>query len=139
MKSPELKLLFIIQLCDFLLGIFSAMTLDLQSSVQITKKKQPDPQEAGNLPLYPMVFGLLVKYPDSALGQLHMESTLDGNKLYISGNGVLFQHVTYVFLQVCLPCFLKRVLFGSSSFFLAEGTAVFLWLYLLVDLLSMIN
>ncbi|KAM3828777.1 BTB/POZ domain-containing protein KCTD19 isoform 4-T4 [Vipera latastei] len=45
------------------------------------------------LPLYPMVLGLLVKYPDSALGQLHMESTLDGNKLYISGNGVLFQHV----------------------------------------------
>ncbi|KAJ6666130.1 hypothetical protein lerEdw1_001034, partial [Lerista edwardsae] len=75
-------------------GIFSATTLDLQGSVQSTKKKQPDPQEAGNLPLYPMVFGLLVKYPDSALGQLHMESTLDGNKLYISGNGVLFQHVT---------------------------------------------
>ncbi|XP_039209522.1 BTB/POZ domain-containing protein KCTD19 isoform X2 [Crotalus tigris] len=45
------------------------------------------------LPLYPMVLGLLVKYPDSALGPLHMESTLDGNKLYISGNGVLFQHV----------------------------------------------
>ncbi|XP_066494017.1 BTB/POZ domain-containing protein KCTD19 [Tiliqua scincoides] len=62
-------------------------------SVQSTKKKQQDPQEAGSLSLYPMVFGLLVKYPDSALGQLHMESTLDGNKLYISGNGVLFQHV----------------------------------------------
>uniref|UniRef100_A0A8D2Q555 Potassium channel tetramerization domain containing 19 n=1 Tax=Varanus komodoensis TaxID=61221 RepID=A0A8D2Q555_VARKO len=50
-------------------------------------------QEAARLPLYPMTLGLLVKYPDSALGQLHMESTLDGNKLYISGNGVLFQHV----------------------------------------------
>uniref|UniRef100_A0A8D0DHY1 Potassium channel tetramerization domain containing 19 n=1 Tax=Salvator merianae TaxID=96440 RepID=A0A8D0DHY1_SALMN len=46
-----------------------------------------------SLPLYPMVLGLLVKYPDSALGQLHMESTLDGNRIYILGNGVLFQHV----------------------------------------------
>uniref|UniRef100_A0A8D0BAR8 Potassium channel tetramerization domain containing 19 n=1 Tax=Salvator merianae TaxID=96440 RepID=A0A8D0BAR8_SALMN len=48
---------------------------------------------AVSLPLYPMVLGLLVKYPDSALGQLHMESTLDGNRIYILGNGVLFQHV----------------------------------------------
>lgn len=77
------------------------MASDLQGSVQNIKKKQQVPHEAGSLPLYPMVFGLLVKYPDSALGQLHMESTLDGNKLYISGNGVLFQHVTYVSLQVC--------------------------------------
>lgn len=44
-------------------------------------------------PLYTMALGLLVKYPDSALGQLHIESTLDGSRLYITGNGVLFQHV----------------------------------------------
>uniref|UniRef100_A0A452HXL2 Potassium channel tetramerisation-type BTB domain-containing protein n=1 Tax=Gopherus agassizii TaxID=38772 RepID=A0A452HXL2_9SAUR len=44
-------------------------------------------------PLYVMALGVLVKYPDSALGQLHIESTLDRNQLYISGNGVLFQHV----------------------------------------------
>ncbi|XP_008064890.1 BTB/POZ domain-containing protein KCTD19 [Carlito syrichta] len=44
-------------------------------------------------PLYMMALGLLVKYPDSALGQLHIESTLDGSRLYITGNGVLFQHV----------------------------------------------
>ncbi|XP_010595030.2 BTB/POZ domain-containing protein KCTD19 [Loxodonta africana] len=44
-------------------------------------------------PLYVMAFGLLVKYPDSALGQLRIESTLDGSRLYITGNGVLFQHV----------------------------------------------
>uniref|UniRef100_A0ACB8EAR6 Uncharacterized protein n=1 Tax=Sphaerodactylus townsendi TaxID=933632 RepID=A0ACB8EAR6_9SAUR len=62
----------------------------LQGFVKSTGRKQ---QEAASLPLYPMVLGLLVKYPDSALGQLHIESTLDGNKLYISGNGVLFQHV----------------------------------------------
>uniref|UniRef100_A0A8C6RGF0 Potassium channel tetramerisation domain containing 19 n=1 Tax=Nannospalax galili TaxID=1026970 RepID=A0A8C6RGF0_NANGA len=44
-------------------------------------------------PLYIMALGLLVKYPDSALGQLRIESTLDGSRLYITGNGVLFQHV----------------------------------------------
>uniref|UniRef100_A0A8D2LEB6 Potassium channel tetramerization domain containing 19 n=1 Tax=Varanus komodoensis TaxID=61221 RepID=A0A8D2LEB6_VARKO len=63
------------------------------SSAKSTVQKQLCGQEAARLPLYPMTLGLLVKYPDSALGQLHMESTLDGNKLYISGNGVLFQHV----------------------------------------------
>ncbi|XP_006878959.1 PREDICTED: BTB/POZ domain-containing protein KCTD19 [Elephantulus edwardii] len=44
-------------------------------------------------PLYMLALGLLVKYPDSALGQLRIESTLDGSRLYITGNGVLFQHV----------------------------------------------
>ncbi|XP_073081481.1 BTB/POZ domain-containing protein KCTD19 isoform X1 [Manis javanica] len=44
-------------------------------------------------PLYMMALGLLIKYPDSALGQLHIESTLDGSRLYITGNGVLFQHI----------------------------------------------
>uniref|UniRef100_A0A670KGI7 Potassium channel tetramerization domain containing 19 n=1 Tax=Podarcis muralis TaxID=64176 RepID=A0A670KGI7_PODMU len=62
-------------------------------NVKSTMKKPQAVQEAASLPLFPMALGLLVKYPDSALGQLHMESTLDGNKLYISGNGVLFQHV----------------------------------------------
>ncbi|XP_062817636.1 BTB/POZ domain-containing protein KCTD19 isoform X2 [Anolis carolinensis] len=45
------------------------------------------------LALFPMALGLLVKYPDSALGQLHMEGSLDRSRLYVSGNGVLFQHV----------------------------------------------
>uniref|UniRef100_A0A8C4K543 Potassium channel tetramerization domain containing 19 n=1 Tax=Dromaius novaehollandiae TaxID=8790 RepID=A0A8C4K543_DRONO len=44
-------------------------------------------------PLYVMALGLLVKYPDSALGQLYVGSNLGRSKLYISGNGVLFQHV----------------------------------------------
>ncbi|XP_061450634.1 BTB/POZ domain-containing protein KCTD19 [Rhineura floridana] len=74
-------------------GVYSEETFDLQASLKRTMKKQLGVQEAASLPLFPMVLGLLVKYPDSALGQLHMESTLDGNKLYISGNGVLFQHV----------------------------------------------
>ncbi|XP_051884473.1 BTB/POZ domain-containing protein KCTD19-like [Pristis pectinata] len=46
-----------------------------------------------NKPLYVLVLELLVKYPDSALGQLCIESSLDGMKLYIFGNGVLFKHV----------------------------------------------
>ncbi|KAG8143794.1 hypothetical protein E2320_000960 [Naja naja] len=62
-----------------------------QRSTVAQQQRVQDPSVL--LPLYPMVLGLLVKYPDSALGQLHVESTLDGNKLYISGNGVLFQHV----------------------------------------------
>uniref|UniRef100_UPI00398F65A5 BTB/POZ domain-containing protein KCTD19-like n=1 Tax=Pristiophorus japonicus TaxID=55135 RepID=UPI00398F65A5 len=44
-------------------------------------------------PLYVLVLELLVKYPDSALGQLCIESSLDGMKLFIFGNGVLFKHV----------------------------------------------
>ncbi|XP_041123914.1 BTB/POZ domain-containing protein KCTD19-like isoform X2 [Polyodon spathula] len=43
-------------------------------------------------PLYVMVLELLVKYPDSALGQLHVDSNLEGSKVYITGKGVIFQH-----------------------------------------------
>ncbi|KAM6430403.1 BTB/POZ domain-containing protein KCTD19, partial [Liasis olivaceus] len=75
-------------------GICSSEASNSQSCHRSTTAQQQSVQDASALlPLYPMVLGLLVKYPDSALGQLHMESTLDGNKLYISGNGVLFQHV----------------------------------------------
>ncbi|XP_044289868.1 BTB/POZ domain-containing protein KCTD19 [Varanus komodoensis] len=82
-----------VKICRRNPGVHSEGTCDLQSSAKSTVQKQLCGQEAARLPLYPMTLGLLVKYPDSALGQLHMESTLDGNKLYISGNGVLFQHV----------------------------------------------
>ncbi|KAF5897068.1 BTB/POZ domain-containing protein KCTD19 isoform X1 [Clarias magur] len=44
-------------------------------------------------PLYVLSLGLLVQYPDSSLGQLCVESNLEGSRLYITGNGVLFQHV----------------------------------------------
>ncbi|KAM4614100.1 BTB/POZ domain-containing protein KCTD19 [Discoglossus pictus] len=47
----------------------------------------------GLKPLYAMALGLLAKYPDSVLGQLHVESSVDGSKLFIAGNGTLFQHV----------------------------------------------
>ncbi|XP_078068135.1 BTB/POZ domain-containing protein KCTD19-like [Mustelus asterias] len=49
--------------------------------------------EMTDKPLYVLVLELLVKYPDSALGQLSIDSSLDGMKLYIFGNGVLFKHV----------------------------------------------
>ncbi|KAG7315118.1 hypothetical protein KOW79_021206 [Hemibagrus wyckioides] len=44
-------------------------------------------------PLYVLSLSLLVKYPDSSLGQLCVDSNLEGNRLYIIGTGVLFQHV----------------------------------------------
>ncbi|XP_062405872.1 BTB/POZ domain-containing protein KCTD19-like [Sardina pilchardus] len=44
-------------------------------------------------PLYIMTFDLLVKYPDSSLGQLHIDSNLEGSRLYVTGSGVVFQHV----------------------------------------------
>ncbi|KAM5137878.1 BTB/POZ domain-containing protein KCTD19 [Mantella aurantiaca] len=43
-------------------------------------------------PFYIMSLELLGKYPDSALGQLYIESSVDGRKLYICGTGSLFQH-----------------------------------------------
>nr|XP_014351353.1 PREDICTED: BTB/POZ domain-containing protein KCTD19 isoform X3 [Latimeria chalumnae] len=59
----------------------SVQDLNLSSTPHISLK-----------PLYILILELLVKYPDSALGQLHIESNLDGSKLYIAGNGVLFKH-----------------------------------------------
>ncbi|XP_042294171.1 BTB/POZ domain-containing protein KCTD19 isoform X1 [Sceloporus undulatus] len=83
-----------VRICKAHLGVCSEETLDLQGCAKSPAEKPPEAMKKGlPLPLYPMVLGLLVKYPDSALGQLHMEGTLDGDKLYISGNGVLFQHV----------------------------------------------
>ncbi|XP_072527469.1 BTB/POZ domain-containing protein KCTD19-like [Salminus brasiliensis] len=56
-----------------------------------------DPCSEGQLscalePLYVLSLSLVVKYPDSSLGQLRVESNLEGSRLYITGNGVLFQH-----------------------------------------------
>ncbi|XP_040264888.1 BTB/POZ domain-containing protein KCTD19 [Bufo bufo] len=44
-------------------------------------------------PFYILALELLAKYPDSSLGQLSIESSVDGNKLYITGTGTLFLHV----------------------------------------------
>ncbi|KAM6324926.1 LOW QUALITY PROTEIN: BTB/POZ domain-containing protein KCTD19 [Podargus strigoides] len=53
-------------------------------------------------PLYAMVLGLLVSYPDLSLGQLCMGSNLDRSHLHLSGNGLLCQH-TRNWLGTCLP------------------------------------
>uniref|UniRef100_A0A8C3HLU7 Potassium channel tetramerization domain containing 19 n=1 Tax=Chrysemys picta bellii TaxID=8478 RepID=A0A8C3HLU7_CHRPI len=74
-------------------GNCSMLTSNLEDSVKGIVNKMLEVQEVVRPPLYVMALGVLVKYPDSALGQLHIESTLDRNQLYISGNGVLFQHV----------------------------------------------
>ncbi|XP_064194060.1 BTB/POZ domain-containing protein KCTD19-like [Anguilla rostrata] len=50
-------------------------------------------KQSSSLPLYVMTFNLLVKYPDSSLGQLYVDSNVDGSKVYITGSGVIFQHV----------------------------------------------
>ncbi|XP_029464644.1 BTB/POZ domain-containing protein KCTD19 [Rhinatrema bivittatum] len=74
------------------LGHSAKETPSYQLSVQHIVNTNGVTQAAAR-PWYTMALSLLVKYPDSALGQLHMESTVDGRKLYITGNGVLFQHV----------------------------------------------
>nr|XP_025037262.1 BTB/POZ domain-containing protein KCTD19 isoform X2 [Pelodiscus sinensis] len=72
-------------------GNCSLLTSNLDNSIKGVVNKMLD--SPARPPLYVMALGVLVKYPDSALGQLHIESTLDRTQLYISGNGVLFQHV----------------------------------------------
>ncbi|XP_076856323.1 BTB/POZ domain-containing protein KCTD19-like isoform X2 [Brachyhypopomus gauderio] len=54
-------------------------------------------------PLYVLSLDLLVKYPDSSLGQLHVDSNLEGSRFYITGSGVLFQHVESWLGTSCLP------------------------------------
>ncbi|KYO34821.1 BTB/POZ domain-containing protein KCTD19 isoform X1 [Alligator mississippiensis] len=71
----------------------SILTCDIEDPMKGIENKILEVQKTARPPLYVMALDLLVKYPDSALGQLHIESTLDRNRLYISGNGVLFQHV----------------------------------------------
>ncbi|XP_075694488.1 BTB/POZ domain-containing protein KCTD19 isoform X2 [Rhinoderma darwinii] len=44
-------------------------------------------------PFYILALELLAKYPDSALGHLSIESSVDGSKLYIIGTGTLFLHI----------------------------------------------
>ncbi|XP_073515793.1 BTB/POZ domain-containing protein KCTD19 isoform X2 [Phyllobates terribilis] len=51
-----------------------------------------DPHKAMK-PFYILALELLAKYPDSALGQLRIESSVDGSRLYIIGSGTLFLHV----------------------------------------------
>ncbi|NWY01767.1 KCD19 protein, partial [Nothoprocta ornata] len=64
-----------------------------RGGVEGSERRAQGPEAPARAPLYVLALGLLVRYPDSALGQLYISSSLDRNRLYISGNGVLFQHV----------------------------------------------
>ncbi|KAL2088413.1 hypothetical protein ACEWY4_015312 [Coilia grayii] len=75
---------------------------------QCEMNSSPDSPQMSDLesvaqPLYIMTFDLLVKYPDSSLGQLHIDSNLEGSRLYITGSGVVFQHVQDWLGTCCLP------------------------------------
>ncbi|NXX59877.1 KCD19 protein, partial [Scopus umbretta] len=104
-------------------------------------------------PLYAMALGLLVNYPDSALGQLRVGSDLGRNRLYLSGDGVLFQHArnwlgtcrlpltensseiqelcayldkrdtTYEPMKDALKCYLKQQMPAESRDYNADWTA----------------
>ncbi|XP_070985559.1 BTB/POZ domain-containing protein KCTD19-like [Oncorhynchus clarkii lewisi] len=56
-------------------------------------KQQQQQHQLTPQPLYIMTFDLLVRYQDSALGQLCVDSNVEGSRLHLSGNGVVFQHV----------------------------------------------
>ncbi|NXD15466.1 KCD19 protein, partial [Nothocercus nigrocapillus] len=86
--EEEVVLLGIPKLTDAV-KIYKGKTMNKTGSA----RKSQGAEVPVRAPLYVMALGLLVKYPDSALGQLYVSSSLDRNKLYISGNGVLFQHV----------------------------------------------
>ncbi|XP_046906880.1 BTB/POZ domain-containing protein KCTD19-like [Hypomesus transpacificus] len=62
---------------------------DFPPAARTSELSTPQPPK----PLYEMTFDLLVRYQDSALGQLYVDGDLPGNKLYLCGNGVVFQHV----------------------------------------------
>ncbi|KAJ8333695.1 hypothetical protein SKAU_G00410140 [Synaphobranchus kaupii] len=89
-------------------------------------------KQSSSLPLYVMTFNLLVKYPDSSLGQLYVDSNMEGSKVFITGNGVIFQHVEN-WLGTChLPLTetasqqrrLREYLDGQDELYLAIKEAV---------------
>nr|XP_046193936.1 BTB/POZ domain-containing protein KCTD19-like [Oncorhynchus gorbuscha] len=60
---------------------------------QMKQQQQQQQHQLSPQPLYIMTFDLLVRYQDSALGQLCVDSNVEGSRLHLSGNGVVFQHV----------------------------------------------
>ncbi|XP_062442822.1 BTB/POZ domain-containing protein KCTD19 [Rhea pennata] len=129
------------------------MNITCEGSAEGSESKPQVAEVPVRAPLYVMALGVLVKYPDSALGQLYVGSNLDRNKLYISGNGVLFQHVknwlgtsrlpltenmseiqelcayldkrdiTYQPMKDALKCFLKQQVPAESRDYNADWTA----------------
>uniref|UniRef100_F6XFW4 Potassium channel tetramerisation-type BTB domain-containing protein n=1 Tax=Ornithorhynchus anatinus TaxID=9258 RepID=F6XFW4_ORNAN len=87
LNFPELS--EAMKLYKMTMGNYSSSTFPLLK----TKEIKHGTDSASKEPLFKMTLALLVKYPDSALGQLHIEGNLDGSKLFIDGNGILFEHV----------------------------------------------
>lgn len=73
--------------------LYLSLEINSESSSILLDSPQMNSLEFVAQPLYIMTFDLLVKYPDSSLGQLHIDSNLEGSRLYITGSGVVFQHV----------------------------------------------
>ncbi|XP_077319459.1 BTB/POZ domain-containing protein KCTD19 [Lithobates pipiens] len=81
--------------------------------------------KSGAKPFYIMSLGLLGKYPDSALGQLYIESSVDGSKLYINGTGTLFQHVKNWFGACSLPLTSNASEIQGLSIYLEKGDIIY--------------
>ncbi|XP_075181559.1 BTB/POZ domain-containing protein KCTD19 [Anomaloglossus baeobatrachus] len=76
-------------------------------------------------PFYILALELLAKYPDSALGQLGIESSVDGSKLYIIGSGTLFLHVKNWMGTCRLPLTRSFLEIYGLCMYLDRGDAVY--------------
>ncbi|XP_018408436.1 PREDICTED: BTB/POZ domain-containing protein KCTD19 [Nanorana parkeri] len=93
------------------------------SSNSLTASKTE--HSSGAKPFYVMSLDLLGKYPDSALGQLYIESSVGGSKLYISGSGTLFQHVKN-WLGACgLPLTSSALEIQGLCLYLDKGDVIY--------------
>ncbi|XP_075047968.1 LOW QUALITY PROTEIN: BTB/POZ domain-containing protein KCTD19-like [Mixophyes fleayi] len=107
-------------------GVFKALNNEKKSlrsnyCSRTDKPVAPSNRTTGQEPFYVMALELLAKYPDSALGQLTIESSIDGSKLYIAGTGTLFLHVTN-WLETCrLPLTSSRVQICGLCTLLDQG------------------
>ncbi|XP_040185458.1 BTB/POZ domain-containing protein KCTD19 [Rana temporaria] len=81
--------------------------------------------KSGAKPFYIMSLELLGKYPDSALGQLYVESNVDGSKLYMNGTGTLFQHVKNWFGACRLPLTSNVLEIQGLSIYLEKGDIIY--------------
>ncbi|KAG5270083.1 hypothetical protein AALO_G00188500 [Alosa alosa] len=98
--SSEAKM---VGMTEFVEALQEQCEINSDSSSILLDSPQISDSESVAQPLYIMTFDLLVKYPDSSLGQLHIDSNLEGSRLYVTGSGVLFQHVQDWLGTCCLP------------------------------------
>ncbi|XP_073411078.1 BTB/POZ domain-containing protein KCTD19 isoform X2 [Dendrobates tinctorius] len=94
------------------------------SSSNNTAGRKGEPHTAMK-PFYILALELLAKYPDSALGQLRIESSVDGSKLYIIGTGTLFLHVRNWMGTCRLPLTRSFLEIYGLCLYLDRGDAVY--------------